>query len=301
MTQNEPQYLSFPLFEEGRRLELELLAGNDDYETRVDYDVNLHFQKLWAKGEHQVFGVYSMERPEDNFDGLWYVCWCGLVFEWPFHTDAPLEDGWADLPGHRNPDGSPCAEVHFKIDGIEYVSGVERDPEPEPEPEPKRPTVVDPTPPSSYHPNAFRIQRLAFNPTRFLAEATGETDPEEIEALQRMIHLQERRAHGHMGFGACSCFAISPLRGDGSLPTGREVMHGGVHIDPVDKTIGIKVFVVETEDGPAAFTWFCQECGKLPEPAVRNAADTDWEPITHGGHTWPLRNWLGLGQPTLDH
>ena len=298
MTQHIPKYLSFPLFEEAHRLEQALLAGNDDYETRLDYDVNLKFQTLWASGEHQIFGVYRTQREEDNFDGRSYVCWCGLIFEWPFDTDAPLELGWVDLPGHRTPDGSPSDEVRFKMDGVEYVSGTEQ------------PTLVkaaeevadaEPASTKSFHPNAFRIQRLAFHPSQFLSEATDETHPEEIEALKRMVRMQQRRAHAHMGFGACSCFAISPFNEDGALPTADEVMRGGVHVDPIDKIIGLPVFVIADAGALVEFKWFCQVCGILPEPAERNETDTDWKPISHGGHVWPLKDWAGLGQPTLDH
>ena len=298
MTQHTPQYLSYPLFEEAHRLELELQAMNDDPEIRLECENNQKLQTLWANGEHQIFGVYRTERAEDNFNGRTYVCWCGLIFEWPFDTDAPLELGWVDLPGHRTPDGSPSVVVRFTMDGVEYVSGTEQ---PRLLQSAEEITTTEPPAVKSFHPNAFRIQRLAFNPSRFLAEATPETDPEELEALKHMLHLQERRAHGHMGFGSCSCFSISPVHADGSLPTGIEVMHGGVHIDPIDKVIGVKVFVIESMDEPGAFKWFCQVCGTLPDPAERNDADTDWQPINHGGHSWPLRDWRSLGQPNLDH
>lgn len=297
MTQYIPKYQSFPLFEEAHRLEVALAAGNDD-ETRREYEENLKLQTLWANGQHQVFGVYSTERAEDNFDGRSYVCWCGLIFEWPFDTDAPLEMGWVDLPGHRTPDGSLSDAVRCELDGVEYVSGAEQ------------PSLVkaaedvadaEPAATRSFHPNAFRIQRLASNPSRFLSEATSTTQPEEVDALQRMARVQQLRAHTHMGFGACSCFAISPFNEDGSLPTAEQVLRGGVHIDPIDKIIGLPVFVVADPNELVEFKWFCQECGFLPDPAERNQTDTDWEAISHGGHSWPLKHWAGFGQPTLDH
>ena len=330
MTEYDPVY--YPVSVESALAELETEIAERG-ETAFALQRRSKWQAVQAdyeNGYHQVFFVTRwLKNPQpgepefefsdigdgDRYDRSEYVCACGLQFQWVFGFDAPLDQGWENLPGHRNPDGTPAEVVRFRFEGKESVSG---------QAEADEPVEDAPTQTAKFHPNAHRIQRLAFNPRRFLAEllerdesgqGIAAEDLEEAAVLIKMVRLQELRAHAYLGWGACSCFAIAELDEDGSAPGELKTLSQGTHIDPVNKVIGVKVFVVASlplpfsadELPPAAATeptelrWFCQECGFLPDPAVRDEDDTDWMPIEHGGHTWPLNDWAEAGLPQLDH